>query len=233
MIRPILLSFGTLSTLAVGSMFATGTPHAVEPVAIVASAVDTSSASPAEALDDAVAASVIGSISRQFDTDDVTVKLDDVRITPASIQDRQVTGSGRLQLARDGEWLTFRFSGLYDTASTEVTYPQLVLGAGPTRPVDVGSAIARGLDRNVASALAAEFTDQPVAWTLDRASVAGEGGRYLSVVGSGTADFGAEGMAEAAVRGLYDTVARRWLRVNYVLGESLDVAEAPPAIASL
>ncbi|GAB2519474.1 hypothetical protein [Lysobacter humi (ex Lee et al. 2017)] len=227
MVRSVLLSLGAISTLAVGSLVAGADPG---PVAVPRAVNSVQQADETMVLEDVVAAAVIGSISRQFDTADVVVRLDKVDAVPASIQDRQVVGTGRLQLAGDPTWIPFRFAALYDTASAEVTYPQLQLGDGQGAGSQLQPALARSLDRAIGGALRAEFADQPVAWSLARASAAPTG-RYLLVEADGLADFGAEGTAPTRVQALYDAREGRWLRVNYELG--VDPSFETPAVASL
>lgn len=229
MLRPLILTASTLASLAAGSFIAEGRGTTSPVVARAVGAAAHSQLDAHDALNDAVAAAVIGSVSRQFDSSDVTVKLDDVRIAPASIQDREVTGQGRLRLDGDPQWIPFRFAALYDTASTEVTYPRLKLGASGVSAAD--ATLARSLAVKVEAALRAEFSGQGVSWTPGPATVAGDG-RYLRVAGTGVADFGSDGEAPAHVEGLYDRRDARWVRVNYELGSGEPLRDAP-AVASL
>lgn len=230
MLRPVLLSLGVVSTLTFSSLVSGVGPQRGIEGSQPMLAVPEVAAEPA-VLEDVVAAAVIGSISRQFATADVTVQLDDVRTLPASIQDRQVVGGGRLQLAGDPTWIPFRFAGLYDTSSTEVTYPQLHLGDGAATAT-LQPALARSLGREVGTALRSEFADQPVAWSMDHATVA-TAGRYLVVEAAGMTDFGPEGSAATRVQALYDVGQGRWLRVNYELGADEAPTLDAPAVASL
>lgn len=231
MFRPVFLALSTVASLAAGSMIAHGR-DASAPVVAEAVASPHTSLQSRDLVADAIGAAVIGSISRQFDTADVTVKLEAVNVAPASVQDREVAGAGRLQLAGDPQWIPFRFAALYDTESTEVTHPHLQLG--DDRPAAVAdAALARSLDAKIAAALESEFAGQPVAWTLEESSIAAHGSRFVHVVGSGVADFGAEGRVETEVQGLYDRKAGRWLRVNYELGAGDGWAETAQAVASL
>ncbi|MFZ5656413.1 MAG: hypothetical protein ACOY37_05050 [Pseudomonadota bacterium] len=223
--RPVLLTLATVATLAAGTMIAHGRDSA--------SAVVAQAAAPAavSAIDDAVAAAVIGSISGQFDTDDVTVQLADVDAVPLSIRDRELRGSGRLRIDGHAQWIPFRFAALYDTQNAEVSQPRLQLGgAGAATTAD--ASITRGLEAQVAQALTAEFAGQPVAWKQGATRVSTEDSRFVHVVGKGLADFGAEGRVDARVDALYDRRTGRWLRVSYELGGSED-ALAGGAVASL
>jgi hypothetical protein len=225
-LRSTLLSIGTFSALAATSIVTGHQAPSSAPVNVPAAA--SPALDSAAKVDDAVAAAVIESITRQFDTTDVVVQLGDVHVRPASIQDRRVTGGGRLRIDGNGEWIPFHVDAMYDTASAEVTYPQLDLGGAAPSRIATGSAIAASLDGQVEKALKAEFQSQPVRWALDDAR-ASQLGRFTRVQGSGTADFGTDGSTPAQVEGLYDTAAKRWVRVHYELGP----APGDAAIASL
>lgn len=228
-LRTTLLSIGTFSAIAATSMVTGHRGPAAPALASTAEpVVATSDLRPIDRVDDAVAAAVIQSITRQFDTSDVVVQLGDVHVRPASIQDRSVTGDGRLRIDGGIDWIPFRFAAMYDTASAEVTYPQLDLGSGTASSTSTASPIAASLDRQVTRALQAEFQSQPVRWSLGEVRTTGIG-RFTRVQGSGTADFGADGSTPAQVEGLYDTAGRRWVRVHYELGPAPD----GDAIASL
>ncbi|MGY4516199.1 hypothetical protein [Lysobacter sp. HA18] len=233
-LRSTLLSVGTFTALAATSLIAghrttaAAAPLVAAPVAPAA----TSRLEAREQIDDSVAAAVIGSITRQFDTSDVVVQLGKVQVRPASIQDREVTGDGRLRIDGQGEWIPFRFAAMYDTTSTEVTYPQLELGGGDGKAVVAGSSLAVSLDQQVAKALHGEFQSQPVKWTsgnVDATNI----GRFVRVNGEGLVDFGADGSTPAQVQGLYDSAAHRWVRVHYELGPGSEWSATTTGIASL
>lgn len=230
-LRTTLLSIGTFSALAATSVIG-GHQSAAAAASTAGSrpaAIDAQSGLGLKTgVDDAVAAAVIESISRQFDTADVLVQLGPIDVRPASIQDRRVTGAGRLRIDGRGDWIPFRFDAMYDTASAEVSYPQLDLEGGAPARLPRTAAIAASLDGQVALALRNEFQSQPVRWTLDEARSV-QLGRFTRVQGSGVADFGADGSTPAQVEGLYDTTTGRWVRVRYELGP----AEAEATVASL
>ncbi|WP_462115930.1 hypothetical protein [Lysobacter xanthus] len=226
-LRTTLLSVGTFAALATTSIVS---GHRAAPVAQPAGVVLPAAAAPL-AVDDAVGAAVIESISRQFDTADVLVQLGDVQVRPASIQDREVTGEGRLRIDGAGPWIAFHFDAMYDTASTEVTAPRLVLAGGTAAPVPTRSPLASSLDRQVVRALRDEFQSQPVKWSAS--DVRGTDlGRYVRVEGHGRVDFGADGSSPAQVQGLYDRETGRWLRLRYELDGEGDAAPTA-ALASL
>ncbi len=170
MVRTLLVSLGSVSILAASCLLATGANSASAATrnaapAVIAAATNASPGTRAQAvesLDAAVAAAVIGSVSSQFNAGNVRVQLDGMSVAPSSIQDRQVTGEGRLQIDGDSEWIPFKFAALYDTASTEVTSPQLQLGGGTASPIVPRSTLARAFNTQVARALATEFSDQHV-----------------------------------------------------------------------
>lgn len=225
MIRTLLVSLGTASALAASSLFAGGaTAASASPASTTATGVTAAAdkapvtrAQASNAMDAALAAAIIGSLSSQFAASNVRVQLDDMKVVPTSIQDRQVTGAGRMQLNGDSEWIPFKFAALYDTASTEVTYPQLQLGGGAATPLAPRSTLAKAFTTQVLHALATEFSDQRVRWSLDHATSRGNG-RFVRVEGDGNANFGNDGRTRAHVQGVLDTRTGNWARVHYELG---------------
>lgn len=181
-----------------------------------------------EAMDSAVAAAVIGAVARQFGEREVGVKLDTVAVLPASVRDRDVSGSGRLQIGDDETWIPFRFTALYDTAGTSVSHPHLVIGdveGGKT--VAANSEIAVALSGEVDAALKDEFAQQTARLVMDQVIISNAGARYLRVQGIGTVDFGVEGATAAQIEALYDRRSGQWLRVDYELGTTANWADIP------
>lgn len=175
------------------------------------------------AMDDAIAAALIGAVSNQFGERRVGVRLDRLSVEPASLRDRSISGEGRLRIGPGGSWIPFRFDALYDTYQASVSYPYLVIGASSTEQVlSTDSRLARALDRRLDHALAAEFAQQEVDLTLDHVTSAPAGERYLAVRALGTAAFAGEGSTAAQVQALYDRRSGEWLRVGYELGASAD-----------
>lgn len=224
----------SLCGLAVASVVTQGTPVPASLVATSAESAPQSRAEGDQAMDAAIATAVIAAVGRQFGEGRVEVKLDSVSVQPASIRDRTVGGHGRLQLGRDASWIPFRFEALYDTESTAVSYPRLVLGeAQRGNEVASDSDIARALATRVDTALTEEFAQQPFDLVIDRVATQPAGERLVQVRGSGTVDFGAEGATAAHIDALYDPVEGRWLRVSYELGTTANWAPAErPALAS-
>jgi len=172
-----------------------------------------------QALDDATAAALIGAISDQFMERNVEVKLDTVRVAPAGLVQREITGQGRLLLGTTNGWIPFRFKALYDTEQASVGNPDLTLGDDePGRSITVDSPMGKDLAREVATRLHAEFGDQPSQFAADSIRVIDQGNRYVRVEATGTADFASEGTTRAGVHGLYDPQRRQWLRLTYELG---------------
>ena len=219
-----------LLTCAVLAAMGTQTASAVAPIEIRAQALDTRPQSRFEgdeALDGAVAAAVIGAVGNQFGEQQVAVKLDQVAVVPASPQDRSVSGEGRLQIGAEPQWIPFRFSALYDTVATSVSYPRLKIGGHlDGREIASDSTIAKELSAQVDAALGAEFQGQGVDLALDRITTHGLGKRYLQVSAQGTADFGAEGTTAAQVEGMYDRRNGHWVRVDYELGGTSNWADS-------
>lgn len=239
MIRTHVLSLGIVSVLAAGSLLAGTNASPVSVTApirtVTAAAANTSPATreqAVDAMDAAVAAAVIGSVSSQFHAFDVQVQIDGMRVLPSSIQDRQVTGAGRLQIGGDAEWIPFQFAALYDTANTEVTHPKLTLGGAGATNVSPRSPVAKAFNGQISQALATEFSGQAVHWSLDHATSTGKG-RFVRIEGGGTADFGADGRTRAHVEGMLDTTTGSWARVHYELGGGSEWATDSAAVASL
>lgn len=232
-----ILCFGAL--LGTGMVAQAAQERPAEPVTeIHARAIDSAPQSRIEgdrAMDDALAAALIGAISEQFEGGPrVAVQLDRVAVDPASVRDRDVSGEGRLRIGSDGGWIPFRFRALYDTAGAAVSYPYLVLGDdGAADPIATGSWLARALDARVDRQLAREFDHQPVDLSIDRIATLPAGGAYLAVRALGTAAFAGEGRTAARVRALYDRNSGRWLRVDYELGAAAERTEPRlPAVAA-
>lgn len=229
-----LLTSAVIAVTAMGPQ----TVSADLPTAIQAKSLDTRPESRMEgddAMDAAVAAAVIGAMVEQFDEQEVTVTLDQVAVDPASVRDRTVSGEGRLQIGDEGDendWIPFKFSALYDTVATSVSYPRLNIGGAPKgREVAAESKMAVALTDKVDAALHEEFPDQSVALLMEHVTTVPVGNRYLRVNGVGTADFGKEGTTAAQVEALYDRRNGQWLRVDYELGNTANWAET--SVASL
>lgn len=209
------------------------------PVAVEATALDapTARAEGAAAVDDAVAAAVIGAITTHFDDAQVRVKLDRVSVDPLSLRDRTVSGEGRLRIGDDPAWIPIHFDALYDTYSAQASQPSLVLGTDVSAEaaVAVGPSVAIDLADRMTAALDAEFPDQPVSWSSDQITAVPATARFLKVEAVGTADFDAEGRTRTTVQALYDRESGEWLGLDYELGASANHAaevDLDPAIAS-
>ncbi len=63
----------------------------------------------ARAMDSAVAAAVIGAVARQFDADQVSVRLHHVQVEAASFRERALRGSGEIGIGAGAEWIPFDF----------------------------------------------------------------------------------------------------------------------------
>lgn len=174
-----------------------------------------------EAIDAAVAAAVVGSISGQFGERKVEVKLDHVVATPNSLIESDVVGDGRLLIgdADQDDWLPFRFACLYDTAAATASAPRLLIGGdAPGQPLGADSALAVQLREQVQARLRTEFVEQPARFDLDSAAVLEAGKRYSRIEARGIVDFGREGSTPADIHALYDRRDHAWVRVGYELG---------------
>ncbi len=172
-----------------------------------------------EAIDSATAAAVIGAIAHQFGEHTVEVKLEKISVLQANLQERVLSGNGRLQIGGEDEWLDFTFDALYDTEQASVYYPRLAIGRdGQTMNAD--SALARSLVKRAQNALGEEFAQQNVALSLQDITTRDAGKRYVQVRATGVAQFEGEGGAEALVTAVYDRKQAKWLQVDYELGSS-------------
>lgn len=200
---------------------------------IVATAIDKTPQSRAQgtqAIDDAVAAALIGAIVEQFDQRSVKVKLDRVDSTPASFAQRDVRGSGRLMIGDDEAWIPFQFTALYDTTDASAGYPALTLGSAAGGEVlSIEAGISRQLASEVGGRLDREFAQQHVRLAIDQVRVTHVGSRFLKLDANGTVDFGSEGTTDAGVQALYDPRNGQWLQLQYELGAT---ANREPAIAT-
>lgn len=221
-------------TIALASLCGLAVASAVSRApGVVAQATDRAPTSRVEGdqvMDNAVATAVIAAIGRQFGEERAAVRLDQIDVKPASIRDRTVDGFGRLQLGPDAAWIPFRFEALYDTETTAVSYPRLVLGeAQPGNELEASPDLAHALAQRVDRALSDEFAQQPFELVIDRVATSKAGQRLVQVRGTGTVDFGAEGATAAQIDALYDPVEARWLRVDYELGTTANWDVEPGA----
>ncbi len=186
-----------------------------------------------QAIDDAMAAAVIGAISGEFSERDVQVKLDQVSVAPAGMAQRDLSGAGRLLIGKDAQWIPFHFTALYDTAQASVSNPGLTLGGGGEgHAATIQSSMGRRLTGAVDARLHAEFGQQPSRFAPESVRVIPLGARYLRVEASGLADFGPDGTTPAGVHGLYDQRNGRWVRLAYELGATADRTPPASAVAS-
>jgi len=185
-----------------------------------------------EAMNGAVAAAVIGAVFEQFGEKQVEVKLDSVSVQPASLRDRNVSGEGRIRLGDDSTWIPFNYATLYDTTTTSVSYPRLVLGSADARSAPADAALTKSLWARADAGLRSEFSNQPLSLSLSRVTTRGAGSRYQHVQALGDVDFGKEGSTMARVDGLYDTKTHKWLRVAYELGDDANAAAGSRVVAS-
>lgn len=234
---PAVLSLTAAVLVASGLLSSNVSASDTAPLVIEAQALDSQPQSRVEAdqaMDGAVAASVIGAISTQFGEREVAVQLEEVAVRPASVRDRNVSGEGRLRIGDDTSWIPFQFDVLYDTRTASVSYPAITLGdIGGARDIALDSTLARELSLRVDTALDQEFAQQPVQLAVNRVTTADAGGRYLTVEAFGTADFAAEGSTPTQVQALYDRQTGEWLRVDYELGTSSNWASQDDAIVAI
>jgi hypothetical protein len=180
-------------------------------------------------INDATAAALIGAISTQFGDRPVQVRLGQVQLTPAGIVQRDVHGSGQLQIGSDSSWIPFRFRALYDTEQGSVGSPELTLGGEPARALAHDGAVAKALGQEVARRLHQEFVQQATRIHLADVRFVPVGGGYLQIEADGIATF--DGAPAAThVHALYDPRNGEWLQLAYELGP--DGARRGAAVAA-
>jgi hypothetical protein len=169
-----------------------------------------------QAINDAAAAAVIGALATQLD-DSVQFKLGAIDSSRVSLRDMALDGRGLIRLNDASAWMPIRFQALYDTDTQTVESPAITFVAEHAGKA-LDKSVARQLDAQVDRKLAAEFTQQPVAFDMEAVGVVGGDARYAIVQGDGIADFAAEGRSDIAVQGIYDRVTHAWIQVDYQLG---------------
>ncbi|MDH5833708.1 hypothetical protein [Luteimonas kalidii] len=215
--RALLLAacLGAVPVLAQSAPVATppGTPATSEPRQRAATTGD-------ETMDNAVAAVVVAALSEQLSTATIAVNIDSFDVAIASVRDRTVSGTGRLRVGDDAEWIGFRYSVPYDTSFGSAGYPRLTIGgvAASEREVPNDAGLVQQLEDRVAVELDRQFGADSSRLQLDDISTVQGGARLLRISANGIADFGRNGNTPVRIEALYDQVANAWQRVNYELG---------------
>jgi len=216
------LAFAVLLSCGLGATaIASQSSAPASPTVIVAKSLHrdagTAAAVGVQAINDAAAAAVIGTLQSQFPEHDVELKLGAIQSKRVSLRDIELNGAGQIRLEGSAAWMPIRFVALFDSDTRTVGSPSITITPTATAAAALPIDIAR-LDAAVDRKLGAEFASQPVTFDLGAVSVVGGDARYTVVDGNGTADFGAEGQADVTVQGVYDRTAQRWVKVDYELG---------------
>lgn len=227
-----------VTTSAVGSIAAArqgpvAGPAHVEARPVPASRAPESRMEGQEVLQDAVASAVLAALTEQFGPRLVTVRLGEVSVAVGSIRDRIVSGTGRVRIGDDDDWLGFRFRTLYDTLEGTAGYPQVTLRPAADAAATLianDDALVRELNAEATARLTEEFAGQPFELKLDDIQSHATGERYVHVGATGIADFGREGRTPASIEALYDRRDRSWVRLSYELGPAT-VFDSASAIA--
>lgn len=174
-----------------------------------------------EAADAAVAGALVGLANEQFGGERIQIKLDSLDMRAISPRDREVAGIGQLKVGNDQDWLAFRYRALYDTETQTAASPAITLGSTDTGGGDVApdDALAQALTHAATEQLRGEFPDQKVAIDLSKIQRQ-KSGRYERFIAVGDVRFDRDPATKAAIEGLYDPARKRWLRVNYELGDT-------------
>ncbi len=181
------------------------------------------------AINDATAAAVIGALQARFDGQAVQFRLGVVSSERASLRDITLHGRGEIRFTASEAWLPISFDALYDTDTQVVQSPSITLGAQYVARTTDASLPLDGLQRRVGKAIATEFSSQSVSFDLRQASVIGDDGQRIVVVGNGIAKFDGEGSEDVSVQAVYDRSTKRWIDATYEFGI---VAPASKTVAS-
>ena len=173
-----------------------------------------------EAMDNAVAAVVVAALAEQMNNAAIEVSIDSYEVGIASVRDRRVSGTGRMRLAGDEQWIGFRYSTVYDTSFASAGDPRLTIGgvSAGEREVPNDAGLVRELEDRVALELDRQFGGRAARLQLDDISTVQGGDRLLRIDAQGIADFGRDGNTPVRIEALYDRVAGAWQRLDYELG---------------
>lgn len=180
-----------------------------------------------EAMDSAVAAVVVAALGEQFSGNGaVSVRLDTMDVQASGERDRVVSGTGRMRLGDDPDWIGFRYRTRYDATFGNAGYPELSLGGvdADERVIPNDASLVRQLDDQVVADL--DRTQGGGArLQLDRIDTAEAGRRFLRISASGIVDFGLRGLTPIRIESLYDISRSAWQRVYYELGLVADAVD--------
>lgn len=198
-----------------------GAPAVIAATPIRAAADPMTRAEGREAADSALAGALVGIANEQFNGARIELKLDTVDMQAVSPRDRDASGTGQLRIGGDVDWLPFRYRALYDTDTQTASGATITLGSTDAGGTEVNAAhtMAVELARAAGERLRAEFPGQRVGLELSRVQQL-KSGRYQRFLAMGNVAFDREPGTKAAIEGLYDPATRRWLRLNYELGDT-------------
>ena len=174
-----------------------------------------------EAAESSIAGALVGIATEQFDGERIEVQLETVDMEAVSPRDRKVSGTGLLKVGNDTDWLPFRYRALYDTETQAAGWAAITLGADDAGGEAVANhdAALGTLAKATSDRMQREFPQQAV--SLDLANAQRQrSGRYLRYLAHGAARFDAQDPTPFKVEGLYDPAGKRWVRVNYELGDT-------------
>lgn len=174
-----------------------------------------------EAADSAVAGVLMGIASEQFTGRRIELKLESLDMQAASPRDRNVQGTGMLKLDDDSDWLPFRYHALYDTETQTASWARLTLGSTDAggQKVALQDATARSLQAESTQRMRQEFSQQQVQLQLAEVHRS-NAGRYQRFTATGHARMDRQPPVRTRVEGLYDPAAKRWVRIDYEMGET-------------
>lgn len=181
----------------------------------------TSRAEGREAAESALAGALVGIATDQFEGERIELMLDTVDMDAVSPRDRKVTGTGLLKVGNDLEWLPFRYRALYDTETQTAGWASITLGNHDAGGEEVAlhDTVLTTLSDATSDKMRNEFPQQAVALDWSTAQRLNSG-RYQRYLVHGAARFDAQEPTQLLVEGLYDPLRKRWVSVNYELGNT-------------
>lgn len=176
-----------------------------------------------ESAESAVAGALVGVASQQFADHRVRVRLVSLHMQPTSPRDRDVQGTGWLQLDDDRQWLPFRYRALFDTETQTAGWATLTLTGndGRSEKIPTAGATARSLLDAARERIGREFPQQRV--ELQLADVQRQAaGRYQRYIATGSTRIHRQAPVRTRFDGLFDPATGRWVRIEHELGETVD-----------
>ena len=168
-----------------------------------------------QAIDEAVAAALIGALRSRFEGEDIELRLGSGRSERVSLRDIALQGEAQIRFGGAASWLPVRFEALYDTDKMVVESPHITLGAELAKARPAESLPLARLQAQVDRAVAAGHPSNSVEVTLGSARIVDDDGRRYVVQADAVARFDRQDEVPMRVHALYDRQTGRWLDPQY------------------